>query len=191
MWRIRVHGRGGQGVVTTAELLSIAAFRDGHEVQAFPSFGSERMGAPVTAYCRISDSPIRTREVITVTDALIIADSTLLHQDDLFDGLTADGFVLVNSSRPWSALGLDVRMAGRRAERLRTIPATVIARNATGRPVPNAPLIGAFAALTGAVSLSATEAALRERFPADVAKKNILAARTAHEQLRQEVPTHA
>jgi pyruvate ferredoxin oxidoreductase gamma subunit len=191
VWRIRVHGRGGQGVVTTAELLSIAAFRDGHEVQAFPSFGSERMGAPVTAYCRISDAPIRTREPVTTTDVLLISDSTLLHQDDIFPGLTADGYVLVNSSRPWGVLGLEERLSGHRADRLRTVPATLIARNATGRPVPNAPMIGAFAALTGAVSLPAVEAALRERFAAEVAERNVHAARAAYEFLREEIPAHA
>ena len=87
--QIRIHGRGGQGVVSAAEMLSIAAFLEGRYAQAFPSFGSERMGAPVMAFCRISDQPIRLREPVAQPDALIIQDPTLLHQSGLFDGLAA------------------------------------------------------------------------------------------------------
>ena len=99
MLEIRIHGRGGQGVVTAAELLSVAAFRDGHEAQAFPSFGSERMGAPVVSYCRIADAPIRLREPVSTPDAVIVVDSTLLHHVDVFSGLVAGGYVLINSTR--------------------------------------------------------------------------------------------
>src|SRR5262245_42245359 len=84
MFQIRIHGRGGQGVVTAAELLSIAAFMEGKHAQAFPSFGSERMGAPVVAFCRIDDREIRSREPIARPDALIIQDPTLFHSVDVF-----------------------------------------------------------------------------------------------------------
>src|SRR5271169_5840489 len=94
VFEVRIHGRGGQGVVTAAELLSVAAFLEGRHAQAFPSFGSERMGAPVMAFCRIDDRTIRLREPVMQPDALIIQDPTLLHQVDLFDGLTASGYVL-------------------------------------------------------------------------------------------------
>ena len=87
MFQVRIHGRGGQGVVTAAELLSMAAFAEGRHSQAFPSFGSERMGAPVVSFCRIDDRPIRTREPVMAPDALVIQDVTLLHQVDLFAGL--------------------------------------------------------------------------------------------------------
>ena len=87
MFQVRIHGRGGQGVVTAAEMLSIAAFEEGRHAQAFPSFGSERMGAPVVAFCRIADKEIRLREPIMEPDALIIQDPTLLHQVDVFAGL--------------------------------------------------------------------------------------------------------
>src|SRR5262245_56386427 len=87
MFQVRVQGRGGQGVVTTAELLSVAAFADGRHAQAFPSFGSERTGAPVVAFCRIDDRPIRVREPIARPDAVIVQDPTLLHQVDVFGGL--------------------------------------------------------------------------------------------------------
>ncbi len=84
MFQIRIHGRGGQGVVTAAEMLSVAAFREGRFAQAFPSFGSERTGAPVVAFCRLDDKEIRLREPIMQPDALIIQDPTLLHQVDVF-----------------------------------------------------------------------------------------------------------
>ena len=82
MFQVRIHGRGGQGVVSAAEILSVAAFTEGHHAQAFPSFGSERMGAPVMAFCRIDDKEIRLREPVMSPDALIVQDTTLLHQID-------------------------------------------------------------------------------------------------------------
>ena len=91
MFQIRIHGRGGQGVVSGAEMLSVAAFLEGRYAQAFPSFGSERMGAPVMAFCRIDDKEIRLREPVLEPDALIVQDPTLLHQVDLFSGLQARG----------------------------------------------------------------------------------------------------
>ena len=113
-FEVRIHGRGGQGVVTAAELLSVAAFDEGRHAQAFPSFGSERTGAPVVSFCRIGDTPIRTREPVAEPDALIVQDPTLLHQVDLFSGPAArDGYVLINSSRSFDELGL-----GELAERL-------------------------------------------------------------------------
>ena len=112
MFQVRIHGRGGQGVVTAAELLSIAAFVEGRHAQAFPSFGSERTGAPVVAFCRIDDQPIRSREPIAEPDALIVQDPTLLHQVDVFGGLGADGYVLINTSRSFDELGLGELASG-------------------------------------------------------------------------------
>src|SRR5207342_3920862 len=99
MFQVRIHGRGGQGVVTAAEMLSIAAFREGRHAQAFPSFGSERTGAPVVAFCRIDDKEIRLREPILAPDALIIQDPTMLHQVELFNGVPKRGYILVNSTK--------------------------------------------------------------------------------------------
>ena len=104
MFQIRLHGRGGQGVVTAAEILSVAGFMEGKESQAFPSFGSERMGAPVMSFCRIDDRPIRTHEPVTEPDALIIQDPTLLHQADLFAGLGQEGYMLINSTHGFDEL---------------------------------------------------------------------------------------
>src|SRR5208283_6107236 len=99
MFQVRIHGRGGQGVVTAAEMLSLAAFDEGRHAQAFPSFGSERMGAPVIAFCRIDTVRIRLREPIAQPNAVVVQDPTLLHHVDVFGGLREDGYVLVNSTR--------------------------------------------------------------------------------------------
>lgn len=148
MFEVRIHGRGGQGVVTAAELLSVAAFLEGKHSQAFPTFGSERMGAPVTAFCRISDKPIRSREPVAQPDALIIQDSTLLHHVPVFDGLPASGYVLINSTRGFDELSLEDLLRRLSSERCCAIPATQLALERVGRPLPNAALLGAFAAMT-------------------------------------------
>jgi pyruvate ferredoxin oxidoreductase gamma subunit len=180
MFQLRIHGRGGQGVVTAAELLSIAAFAEGRHAQAFPSFGSERTGAPVVAFCRIDDKRIRAREPIAQPDALIIQDPTLLHQVDVFGGLVPEGYVLINSSRSFEELGLDELSDRFRAERLVTVPATELAREELGRPIPNAALLGGFAALTGRVSLESVAAAIREKFSGKLAEGNVRAAASAY-----------
>src|SRR3954452_4237889 len=105
MFQIRIHGRGGQGVVSGAEMLSSAAFDEGRHAQAFPRFGSERMGAPVMAFCRIDDKEIRLREPVMQPDALIIQDPTWLHQVNLFDVLASTGYILINSTRSFEDLG--------------------------------------------------------------------------------------
>ena len=178
-FEIRIHGRGGQGVVTAAELLSVAAFQEGRHAQAFPSFGSERTGAPVVSFCRIDDRTIRVREPISAPDALIIIDPTLLHQVDVFGGLKPDGFVLINTSRQLAELHLGELAARLPAERLKTVPATEIAREHLGRPMPNAAVLGAFAALTGRVSIAAVATAIRERFAGPVGDGNVAAAQAA------------
>lgn len=183
LFQVRIHGRGGQGVVTAAELLSVAAFIEGRHAQAFPSFGSERTGAPIVAFCRIADSAIRTREPIANPDALIIQDSTLLHQADLFAGLRKDGYVLVNSSRSPEALGFSERSEGFQSERIRTVPATEMALARMGRPVPNTVLLGGFAALTGVVSLASVLEAIRGRFSGSVGEANVAAASDAYDHV--------
>src|SRR5829696_4398301 len=142
MFSVRIHGRGGQGVVTAAELLSLAAFLEGRHAQAFPSFGSERTGAPVVSFCRIDDREIRVREPISAPDALIVQDPTLLHQVDVFGGLAPRGSVLLNTSLSATDLGVDEVPVGR----LVTVPATELAREHLGRPLPGPALLGGFAA---------------------------------------------
>jgi len=175
-FEVRVHGRGGQGVVTAAELLSVAGFDEGLHAQAFPSFGSERTGAPVVSFCRFDTRPIRSREPVSRPDALIVQDPTLLHQVDLFAGLAADGYLLVNSGRDLTELGLADLLDRHRPERLLTVPAGEIARRLLGKPLPNAALLGGFAALTGRLRLDSVQAAIRERFRGKPGEANAAAA---------------
>jgi pyruvate ferredoxin oxidoreductase gamma subunit len=186
MFQVRFHGRGGQGVVTAAELLAAAAFTEDRHAQAFPSFGSERMGAPVMSFCRIDDKPIRTHEPVTEPDALIIQDPTLLHQADLFAGLSRDGYMLINSARDFDELGLDEFVKGFRRDRLLVVPASQLALAHMGRPLPGAPLLGGFAALTWMVSLDSVVAAIEEKFSGKVAAGNAAAARAAFDFVRDE-----
>jgi pyruvate ferredoxin oxidoreductase gamma subunit len=180
MFQVRLHGRGGQGTVTAAELLSVAAFFEGQFAQAFPSFGSERMGAPVMAFCRLHGAQIRLREPVVQPDAVLIQDATLLHSVDVFQGLRAGGYVLVNTGKQLSDLGLDDLVARLPRDHVQTVPATELALRHTGKPVPNAGLLGAFAALTGTVRLTSLEEALRSRFRPQVAEANVAAARDAY-----------
>jgi len=189
MFEIRVHGRGGQGVVTAAEMLSVAAFEEGRHAQAFPSFGSERTGAPVVAFCRISDKEIRSREPIMAPDAVIIQDATLLHQIDVFAGLKQDGYVLLNSHHSLQELGLNELLEDRRPERFCTLPATELGRKHVGRPIPNVPLIAGFAALSGTIKLESVILAINEKFKGKIAEGNIAAAEEAYllvEQMMKE-----
>jgi pyruvate ferredoxin oxidoreductase gamma subunit len=177
MFQIRIHGRGGQGVVSAAEMLSIAAFREGKHAQAFPSFGSERTGAPVVAFCRIDDKEIRLREPVMQPDALIIQDPTLLHQVDVFAGLAPGGTILINSSRSFEELGLNELV---QRFRTRSLPASEIALRHLGRPLPNAALLGGFAAVSSQVSLDAVTAAIRSKFSGKIADGNAAAASAAY-----------
>ena len=186
MFQTRIHGRGGQGVVTAAELLSVAAFIDGKFAQAFPSFGSERTGAPVVAFARFDDKPIRLREPIFVPHALIIQDPTLLHQVDVFAGVPDDAYILINTRKPWDELGLAEFVESRSAHRHLTVPATDYALEFIGKPLPNAALLGGFAAETRQVKLESVLEAIEQRFPAKVAAANIAAAQAAHDDVVKE-----
>ncbi len=186
MFQIRIHGRGGQGVVTAAELLAVAGFREGRHAQAFPSFGSERTGAPVVAFCRLDGREIRLREPVLAPDAIIIQDPTLLHQVDVFQGLRADGVVLINSSRSFEQLGLAELAARLRPERRLTVPATELALKHLGRPLPNAVLLGGFAAVCPVLSLESVVAAINETFAGAVAQGNEAAARAADDYVARE-----
>ena len=179
MFQVRFHGRGGQGVVTAAEILSMAAFAEGRYAQAFPSFGSERMGAPVVSFCRIDDRPIRSREPVMAPDALVIQDVTLIHQVDLFAGLSVEGYVLVNTSQHFDELGFGEFFNRFHRARLLTCPATELALEQLGRPMPNAALLGSFSALTGEVTLEAIDSAIRQRFSGTTGERNVAAARAA------------
>jgi len=163
---IRLHGRGGQGAVTAAELIAVAAFFDNKYSQAFPNFGVERRGAPVMAYVRISEDPIRLREQVYTPDYLIIQDPTLISTTpEILSGLDNCSGILINSEKTdWPEF---------KGKKVLVVPATKIALEKIGKPFFNTALVGAFAVMSGLVSLESLKKAVRERFPAEVAEKNI------------------
>ncbi len=172
---IRIHGRGGQGVVTAAELLAVAAFEDGKYAQAFPSFGSERMGAPVQSFVRIADRKVHNRSQIYEPDYLIIQDNTLIGAIDVLSGLKPDGMVLVDTEKKPEELALKT------SAEVRTIPATKIALEIIGRAVQNTTLMGAFSGITGLISVEAIIKSVKERFPGEVGEKNARAIQKAYD----------
>jgi len=171
MRQIRIHGRGGQGVVTAAELIAIAAFYDGKVSQAFPSFGVERTGAPIESYARISDEFIRTREQIHEPDILIVQDSTLLGTIDAERGTDEKTIAIINSSKRKNELKIDLP-----EKNVFVVDATKIALDKIGKNIVNTTILGAFARVTGLVSLNSLKLAIKEKFKDkgnDVINKNI------------------
>jgi len=175
---LRIHGRGGQGSVTAAELIAVAAFKSRIYSQAFPAFGVERRGAPVQAFVRFNDSKIRLRSQIYEPDYIIVQDSSLIKDVDVFSGLKPGGIAIVNTEGE-----LGVKMP--EGVKLITIDATTIALEVLGLPITNTSLMGAFAAATGEIEFPALEEALRERFPPALADKNIRAAKRAYDLVKE------
>jgi pyruvate ferredoxin oxidoreductase gamma subunit len=163
---IRIHGRGGQGNVIAAYLLATAAFEAGRFGQAFPSFGPERRGAPVASFVRIAEHPVRRRSQVRNPAFLIIQDEKLLHVHGITDGLLPGGGILVNSRRVAKELSLVP------AAKAIAIPATALAAEILGVPVPNTALIAAFLALTELLPLEALEKALARRFEGEMLQRN-------------------
>ena len=170
-------------MVSGAEMLSVAAFLEGRYAQAFPSFGSERMGAPVMAFCRIDDKEIRLREPILEPDALIVQDPTLFKAIDVFQGLRPNGYLLVNTNKTLDELQLSAVVAKLPKGHARAVPAAELAIKHIGRPVPNAALLGAFAALTGLIHFESVATAIRQAFPGQIGDANVAAARASYETI--------
>ena len=157
-----------------------AAQAEGKHAQAFPSFGSERTGAPVVAFCRISDREIRVREPIQNPDALIVQDPTLFKVLDVTEGLKSDGHLIVNTARSLADIHLESIVQRLPPGHVLTVPATELAVKHVGRPAPNTALLGAFAAEVGVVSLPSVLEAIRRAFPGRVGESNVEAAKAAH-----------
>ncbi len=177
MIEIRVHGRGGQGAVTSTELIALAAINEGKYAQAFPSFGPERRGAPVMAFVRISDAPIRTRERVYNPDIVVVLDPTILKIVDVTAGLKKNGMVILNTSKDEKevrkAFGIKAKMA--------VVDATDIAMKHLGRPITNTTMLGALIKTTGIVDIKSMERPLKGRF-GRIAEININAMQQAYKQ---------
>lgn len=177
---IRIHGRGGQGGVTAAELLARAAFKEGKWVQAIPFFGAERRGAPVKAFARLADEPILVRSQIYNPDYVVVLDSSLLELVDVAEGLKNDGIIVINTMKRPEEVNL-------KQGRLATVDATGIALElqllVAGLPVLNTTMLGAFARATDEVKLETILDVIRQEWPGAAGEKNAKAASLAYERL--------
>ncbi|MFC2048017.1 pyruvate ferredoxin oxidoreductase subunit gamma [Chloroflexota bacterium] len=177
---IRWHGRGGQGAVTSAELLARAAIDEGKYAQAFPSFGPERRGAPVLAFDRISDNkPIRIRAEIAEPDVVIVLDSSLIRIVNVTSGLKGKGVLVINTSKSLQ----DIESELGNKWRLATIDATKIARELLGVPIVNTTMLGALIKVTKVVKLESLLEPLKNRF-GRLAERNINAMKKAYEETK-------
>ena len=177
MKELRIHGRGGQGSVTAAELIAVAAFEGGVYAQAFPAFGVERRGAPVQAFVRFDNKKIRLRSQIYEPDYIIVQDSTLIKDVNVFHGVKEGGIAIINTEK---AISYPVP----KGVKVIAIDATSIALQQIGLPITNTALMGAFAAASGEIGFAALEDAVKRRFKGDLAMKNIAAAKAAFDTVK-------
>jgi len=191
MFQIRIHGRGGQGVVSASEMMSVAAFYNNRYSMSFPSFGSERMGAPVMAFVRIDDKEIELREPVLDPDLLIIQDPTLFQAVDVFSGLKPDGYVLINSRKDAEELGVEDVIKHLPEGHVVNVPATELALKHLKRSTPNTVLMGAFTAIREDLfTMESVEKAIMEIFPGKVGEMNVTAAKAAYETAKARLQTH-
>jgi 2-oxoacid:acceptor oxidoreductase gamma subunit (pyruvate/2-ketoisovalerate family) len=177
MIEIRLHGRGGQGAVTSAELLALAAIEEGRYAQAFPSFGPERRGAPVVAFCRIDDEPIRLRTNIYNPDLVLVMDPSILRLVDVTSGLTADGILVTNTKYS----GTEIRNELGIRQSIGTVNATQIAMEEMGLPIPNTTMLGSLLKARSVVNPDSVIEPLKKRF-GRIAEKNIRAFQRAFQE---------
>jgi len=175
---IRIHARAGQGAITTASILGYAAFLEGKYANAFPNFGAARMGAPMNAFVRIDNKPIRLRSQIYEPDYLIIADSTLMRGFNCFSGFKPNGIAIINEGQ-----GIDLPPQ-KGEQRIYVIPANKIALEVIGRPLGNTVLLGAFVAATSQIKVESLFEAIKQRFSGKIAQDNIEAAKRGYEFIK-------
>lgn len=178
MIEVRIHGRGGQGVVTAAELIAIAAFEGGKEAQAFPNFGVERRGAPIEAYARISDKKIKLRSQIYNPDFIIVQDATLIGVVDVFKGIKKNTKILINSSKTVKEIFKGKLPA--KEKDIAIIDANEIALRVLGKPIINTVMLGAFAKCSDLVKIEAIKNGLAGKFHGEILEKNIIAMEEAY-----------
>jgi pyruvate ferredoxin oxidoreductase gamma subunit len=181
---VRWHGRGGQGVVTASQLLARSALREGKYIQAFPEFGAERMGAPIKAYTRISESPINIHSSVKSPDIVVVLDPTLVGAVNFGEGLADDGLILVNSDKDAESISKAAGLAGKK---VMAIDASKIALETIGKNIANTSIMGALLKAIGLVSMKALiqeiEASFGAKFNRKVIDANIAAAKKAYEEL--------
>jgi 2-oxoacid:acceptor oxidoreductase gamma subunit (pyruvate/2-ketoisovalerate family) len=181
---VRWHGRGGQGAWTASELLARAAISEGKYIQSFPEFGPERMGAPVTAFTRISTEPIRLHCAVYNPDVVAVLDPTLLKSVNVADGLVEEEGNIIVNTKDAPATIRKLLKSGK--GQLWTVPASEISMNILGMPITNTAMLGAVARVTGIVGLETIERMVNARFRADVAEKNFAVVKEAYQEVKCE-----
>ena len=179
----RWHGRGGQGSWTASEVLARTAIYEGKYIQSFPEFGPERMGAPVTAFTRISTEPIRIHCAVYEPDVVAVLDSTLLKTVPVTSGLDEDGIIIINSAEEPAKVKEVLKME---KGKVWTVPATEIALRILGMPITNTAMLGAVARATSIVTLESMEKIVKKRFRLDIAEKNFAVIKEAYQEAKQE-----
>lgn len=186
LYEVRWHGRGGQGVVTSSELLALSALKEGLYVYHAPEFGPERRGAPVRAYTRISDQPIEQHYGIYTPDAVIVIDPTLQSEVDyVMQGLKEKGLLVLNTWKPSDAI---LERAKKIGAEIWIVDAYKIAMDIFGKPFYNTPMLGAFIKAWGKVSLDNVLEAVKEKFEAkgeEVVRLNVEAVKKAYEEVKK------
>lgn len=177
---VRWHGRGGQGIVTVSRMLAYAALLDGKYVQAFPEFGPERRGAPVTGYSRISDEPIRIHSQIYNPNIVVIVDPTLIGKIDLAKGLVSGGIVVAHTERSPDDLKKELNIDN---AKVYTIDAMRIALDVLGRPIYNTAMLGALIKAAPLAKMESLNKVVLERFPGAVGEKNVAVIKRAFEEV--------
>ena len=178
----RWHGRGGQGAWTASEILARAAIAEGKYIQSFPEFGPERMGAPVTAFTRISNEPIQIHCAVYNPDVVAVLDPTLMRTVKVADGLNREsGNIIVNSKDSPAEVE---KILNADKVKVWTVPATEISIKILGRPITNTAMLGAVARVTKVVGLETLEKMIRERFRVDVAEKNFAVVKEAYQEVK-------
>jgi len=180
MKEIRIHGRGGQGSLVLAQLLAIAAFKDGKYSQAFPFLGGggDRKGKPIQAFCRLDDKSIRLRSRVHHPDYVIVQDATILGEVDVVSGIKENGIILVNTERALPRINVE------KNAKVLVVPASRIAQEILGRPIGNTALLGAFAAATGELTVKAASEAVKERLGGQLGEKNALVVQRSYQMVR-------
>lgn len=178
---VRFHGRGGQGAVTGVRILATALYYEGKFTQGIPMYGTERRGAPVVSFLRVGDSRINERDLVHEPDIVVVLDPLLGRTVPVTDGLKKGGLVLINHPKSGTETGLGGKF------RVATVDATKVAMEEIGRPITNTAILGAFAKVTGIVSLDSIEKAIKEQWSGRIADMNIRAVRKAYDQASEPV----
>ncbi len=174
---VRFHGRGGQGAVTASKIIANAFVRAGKYGAAFPMFGFERRGAPVSAFGRFGDTPIRLKTQIYKPDCLVILDSSQKNSDNIWSGLKPDGIILLNTNEEFEHNHSNIKTAG-------IIDAAGIALEEIGIPIPNTCIVGAFAAVTGLIDIELITESLSDYFDKERLRANIKCAERGYNEVK-------